>query len=301
MSATPPDAPTFAAVIAHADDAEMLRRCVEHHLGIGVDYVFVSLNLDDEPSARTASELASDNVRIARVTEYSADALDYFTAANEVVLEWRDPDWVLFVDSDEFWIPKRGRIHATAALAATDAFSVRRFNVPPIRSRDGRILDICVADPGLLVIGARQQMDAEFLAAHPEAPWINAKIGPKLLVRPRSVATVGLGAHEFAPRVPRPRMSIPNDLLIAHAPFTTEERFRRKMRAVRAMLSAHGHRFQGAQGWQWRRWLAIEDAGNLAAEFATQLVDEDELAGLISRGVLATPSDLFADDRLARE
>src|ERR1700730_17946878 len=39
-------APSFAAVIAHADDANLLRRCIAHHLAIGVDNVFVSLNLD---------------------------------------------------------------------------------------------------------------------------------------------------------------------------------------------------------------------------------------------------------------
>jgi hypothetical protein len=293
-------APTFAAVIAHADDAEMLQRCVVHHLSIGVDYVFISLNVDDEPSARIAAVLASDNVRVARLDDYSADPLDYFTAAKEVVEGWKNPDWIVFVDSDEFWIPACGHIAGTSGLAANDAFSVPRFNAPPILTRAGTIRDIRVDDPGLVVVGTRQQIDAQFMAKHPDTPWINAAIGPKLLVRPGSVAVVALGAHEFVPRGPQPRTTVPPDLLIVHLPFTTSERFYRKVRAVRAMLAAHGHRFQGQQGWHWRRWLAVEDAGELGAEFAGQVIEEDDLDELTARGVLTTPAGLFANARAAR-
>ena len=288
-------------MIAHADDAGMLRRCVQHHLRIGVENVFVSLNLDDEPSRRVAEELASQNVRFARVQDFAHDALDYFTAAKELVTGWTDPEWLIFLDSDEFWIPKHGDIHDTAMLSETDAFSVRRFNAPPLRGADGKIGEIRAADPSVLVVGARQDMDAAFLAAHPDAPWINARIAPKLCARANVVATVGLGAHDFEPRLPDYRRAIPDDLLIVHVPFTTEERFRRKVRSIRAMLATHGHRFQAGQGWHWRRWLTIEDAGTLSDEFEAQVLDERAVAELVSSGVLVTPSELFENHHLSRE
>ena len=38
--------PSFAAIIGHSDSPEMLDRCIRHHLGIGVDHVFVSANVE---------------------------------------------------------------------------------------------------------------------------------------------------------------------------------------------------------------------------------------------------------------
>jgi glycosyl transferase family 2 len=291
--------PTFAAVIAHADEPEMLERCIVHHLAIGVDAVFVSLNLDDEESARVAARFAGEHVRVERVGGYARDPFDYFTSAQAAVVAWRAPDWVLFVDSDEFWLPACGHIAGIGELESSDAFSVQRFNVPPVRSRGGTVLAVDVADLHLPVVGVRHLMDAAFLADHPETSWISAAIVPKLMVRPRVAATIKLGAHEFTSRIENPRITAPRDLLIVHLPFTTEARFRRKVAAIRAMLAAHGARLRGGEGWHWRRWLTIDDEGRLGAEFDAQLVAEENVAALIASGDLTTPARLFADDRLA--
>jgi hypothetical protein len=291
--------PTFAAVIAHADEPEMLERCIVHHLAIGVDAVFVSLNLDDEPSARVAARFAGERVRFERVGGEGLDPFGYFTAAQTAVTAWRNPDWVLFVDSDEFWIPACGGIAGIGELDLSDAFSVQRFNAPPVRSPDGVVRVPDVADPNLPVVGTRHPMDAAFLADHPETSWISAAIVPKLMVRPRVAETIKIGAHEFVSRIENPRITAPRDLLIVHLPFTTEARFRRKVAAIRAMLTAHGARLRGGEGWHWRRWLAIDDDGLLGAEFDAQVVAEENVAALIAAGMLTTPAGIFADGRLA--
>ena len=50
-------------------------------------------------------------------------------------------DRVLFLDADEFWIPKSGNIKATSSLAEADALTVRRLI--PLQNRNlGRPLPL---------------------------------------------------------------------------------------------------------------------------------------------------------------
>jgi CTP:molybdopterin cytidylyltransferase MocA len=291
--------PTFAAIIFHADKAEMLRRCIEHHLAAGVDRIFVSLHHDDAESAAVAAAHASAAVRVARVEEYAADPLDYFNASLHAVTAWAPTDWVMFVDSDEFWVPAAGTMRGVAGLEVSDASPVRRFNAPPIRSADGTLGPIDLADPaGTLVVGARQTMDAAYLAQNAGTRWIDHRVGPKLMVRPGCVGRIGFGAHDFVPVDARARVTVPDDLLIVHLPFTDEPRFRRKVEGARAMLAQHDVRLEPAQAWHWRRWLELADGGGLDAEFAAQVIDERQVAELLARGVLTTPRELFAARRL---
>lgn len=287
----------FAAVIFHADTAEMLDRCVEHHLAIGVDRIFVSLNQDDPESAAVAAAFESPAVRVARIEEFAEDRFDYFTAALNAVAAWAKPDWLMFVDSDEFWLPAGGTMRAVAGLEAAGACTVRRFNAPPVRA-GGALRAFGVADLAAIpVIAERQAMDAELLARS-AAPWIGAKIGPKLMLRPRLARRVKYGAHEFVPAYDGMRVVVPDDLLIVHFPFTGEARFRRKVELIGAMLAAHADRFQPGEAWHWRHWLRVAERDGLAAEFAAQVVDERDLAELHARGVLTTPADLFGTRRL---
>ncbi len=294
-SSDPRRGPVLAAVIVHADDAGLLRRCIAHHLEIGVDHIFVSLNLDDAESDEVVAEFAPRGVRAERVAAFAPDPFDYFTAAMKLVVEWVTPDWILFVDSDEFWLPASGQLRHTANMDSADVYSVRRFNVPPIRGSDGAIREFAISDPErTLLIAARQVMDADFLTQHPEMIWINARIGPKLMVRPQFVEAIGVGAHDFAPRVSGARKVVPHDLMIVHVPFTTEARFRRKVASIRARMETYGHRYRPGEGWHWRRWLAVDDAGGTADEFGAQFLDEAATPELLARGTLTTPARLFA-------
>lgn len=293
--------PTFAAVIGHADDPDLLERCIAHHLAIGVDHVFVSLNGGDAASARVAREFApSGRVRAARPETFALDPFHYFTAAKDVVAAWAAPDWLLFVDSDELWTPAGGRIQNTAGLDELDLVAAPRFNVPPLREPDGILREPELADRNAtLVIGARTVMDGDYLLRNPGTPWIVVEDARKVMVRPELVKEVGRGAHDVVTPGPVPRWAWPDDLLILHLPFTTEARFRRKVDAIRARLATYGTRFGPTQAWHWRRWLALDYAGQLGAEFERQVFAAADVPELLARGVLTTPARLFARDGVA--
>jgi hypothetical protein len=272
----------------------MLSRCIAHHLAIGIDRVFVSLNLDDPESACAAQAFeGTGRVRSARVETFAADPFHYFTSAIGVVAEWVSPEWILFVDSDDFWIPASGRIQNTAGLDDADLLDVPLFQMPPIRERDGSIRAVDVVDDGSLMVASPILMDAEYLTRHPDSAIIRAG-GSKVLVRPEFVGEVGRGAHDIAARAAEPRRSTPDDLVIAHAPFTSMQRFRTKVERIRARLALYGDRFKPGQAWHWYRWIAIDDQDGLEAEFGRQVFDAADVAALLAQGVLTTPARVFA-------
>jgi hypothetical protein len=286
----------FGIIIGHADEAALLRRCIAHHLAIGADHIFVSLNTPNAESLAVVREFETRaNVRAAPVGSFAADPFHYFTAAKDVVVDWAAPDWVLFVDTDEFWLPASGLLQRTAALEQMDFYEVPRYNAAPIRNADGSMREFV---PGFdtLVIDTRGQEYArpEFLVQHPDVPWIRANDGPKIMIRPEFVEEVGRGAHTIAMRGGAHRSTKAGDLLIVHAPITTEARFWRKVEAIGARMTAYGDRFASGQAWHWRHWLAIREAGGLHAEFERQLFDARDLPALRSAGVLTTPASLFA-------
>ena len=169
-----------------------------------------------------------------------------------------------------------------------------------MRERDGTLRAAELADPAAaLVIGARHAIDADYLMRHPETPWIMVEDARKIMVRPELVEQVGRGAHDITARVARPRWTWPGDLLILHLPFSTEARFRRKVDAIRARLATYGPRFGPTQAWHWRRWLALDYAGGLRAEFERQVFTADDVPDLIARGVLTTPARIFARETAA--
>jgi hypothetical protein len=53
---------TFAAIIGHADEPSLLRRCIAHHLAIGVQWIFVSLNTQDRDNIIVAELRMMANV-----------------------------------------------------------------------------------------------------------------------------------------------------------------------------------------------------------------------------------------------
>lgn len=285
--------PRFAAIIGHADAPELLDACIRHHLGIGAQQVFVSLN---RGAGELPADLAGDErVRAAPVEAFAGDdPFLYFSAALRELRRWGAPDWVLFADSDEFWLPRGGRLDAVADLDAADLFVVERYNTPVLRAQDGLYLPPDLTAPHTLpIVAQREAIEDRYLAGDTRTPWILGADAPKLLVRAEAVARVGTGGHSIVAEDPSLRWRLAHDVLILHAPFTTEARFTDKVAAIRAAFAAHRDRFDARQAWHWRHWLGLSDE-ELATEFRRQSFRASAVEGLRRQGVLGRVEDQYA-------
>ena len=276
----------FAAVIGHSDTPELLDQCIRHHLGVGVERILVSLNKEAE--SLTEAFAQDERVRIF-VAAASKDPFLYFTGALRQLINWCAPEWTIFSDSDEFWLPRGGNLAMLAHLRDKDLFITERFNIPVLRATDGsyRTPDLSVPQK-LPLISRREEIEAAYLAGDTQIPWIMGVDAPKLMVRTALVEEIGSGGHSITASNPGLRWHHPDDLLILHAPFTTEARFKTKIAALRNVFANYGDRFHARQAWHWRRWMELDEAG-LQAEFRRQSFRETAVPALMQQGVLALP------------
>ncbi len=282
----------FAAIIGHADDAALLAQCIRHHLSIGIDRLFVSVN--DDGAALPPAIDGDERVRAVRSSSFAhADGFRYFSHALREVIDWAAPDWVLFADSDEMWLPESGRIADTSGLADSDLLIVDRYNSFPQLLRNGDIAPPDLDDPfAQLLVLARESIEANYLAGDYRVPWIMGADAPKVLVRPGLVRQVGAGGHSIHTASAGVRWKIPDDLAILHAPFTTQARFVRKVAAIRAVMQGHGARFDARQAWHWRYWATLSGE-QLAAEFRRQCIRASAVPVLRQQAVIGDAAALY--------
>jgi hypothetical protein len=199
----------------------------------------------------------------------------------------------LFSDSDEFWLPRGSNLALLARLQDKDLFITERFNTPVLRAADGsfRVSDLSAPEK-LPLISRREDIEAAYLAGDTQIPWIMGLDAPKLMVRTALIEAVGAGGHSITASNPALRWHRPDDLLILHAPFTTEARFIAKIAALRNVFATYGERFHPRQAWHWRRWLELDEA-QLQQEFRRQSFREAAVPALMQQGVLALPETQY--------
>jgi hypothetical protein len=172
---------------------------------------------------------------------------------------------------------------------------VPRFNLAVEEGSEGPVPRDLRHPEGPLMFVAGPRNNAALLASAPGHRWIAGGINGKVLARASVVAGLTRGMHDVVPPPgTSPRRAIARDLVIAHLPFTTLERFHFKVQGIREMLRCHGHLLQGDEAWHWRRWVEVDDAGRLDEEFRHQLLPRETLEQWRAQRLLQTPDEYFA-------
>ena len=286
--------PRIAAIVGHADETELLERCIAHHARLGVAAFFVSADADSLRSPHELDRLgAREDVRLAYRRRGPA-GYDVFGSALQATVDWARPDWVVLLDSDELCMAAHGDLRTIAALASADIVQLPRYNVPPIRSGDGTLgnADLTHAAEARFVRKAHRRVPEDF-AERMSPPWIMSQVAPRVIFRPHSAGRVRVGGHDVGEPGRDAVRAVAADACVLHFPFTTFDRFCRKMEHVARAVDEVGALFQPHEGLHWRRWAALARRGELRAEFEDQVLDEERAAALVREGALATAAELF--------
>jgi len=285
----------IVAVVGVLDEVDLIEGCVDHLGRIGVERIL----LNDRGSTDGTLELASSLARVVPIDVHHAgvdDSVDLSTWSRPQ-LDWArsvNADWVLFLDADELWLSASGSVEQQLAAAKAHAVLVRRYNV--VVTVEGPRL------PQLITPDSLEDLDVYVepttVPDDPEAAdshlrWIRGTPMPKVAARPQSVMELDAGHHgarladglEEAP-------DTATGLLIAHLPFTTFERFERKVRNIRETIRRYPDFFVGKRAWHWRRWATLSDSG-LRREFDAQVVSQHELESLRTRGSIRSAAELL--------
>jgi hypothetical protein len=210
-------------------------------------------------------------------------------------------DWLLFQDADEYWIPATGNLKECTALEDANMLSVDRFHMPLVR---GAVIEYPPIPPdryGRLDLVVKSVPNfRDFMRKNPTASWILGIPVRKVMVRPSLVASVTQGGHDaVAIDGHLFERSVPADLLIAHLPFTTRDRFARKVANIRRNIEIHDNAYWGNIAWHWRRWIALADKEGISAEFERSGFDSAAIEILRLQGIVQSVAKIF-NERIAR-
>lgn len=285
----------IAANLGVLDEVELIEFCIQHLRAIGVDIIVVmDLGSIDGTADRLVGFAKDPDVTVIRLPQ-DEDPWGFPARIYEKTIAEFAVERVLFLDADEFWLPKSGNLKTTATLAAADALSVRRLNIPLVAGRPVLPTDLSPAGYHDLYLVASGRTNADrALERECDLVWIMTEGAPKTIVNPAKVDGVGLGHHQVINKQgTQPNVVRPDDLIIAHAPFSTSARFRRKLENIDRSLATFGHRLVGPQAWHWRRWLQIAHEGRVDQEFGRQILTEEQFQAHLRDGTIQSAASVL--------
>jgi Glycosyl transferase family 2 len=291
----------IAALLCVKDEIELITHTISHLRAIGVDFIIACDVNSTDGTKEVLESYRSTDFFVTHVNDLNPDPTEFqrgYDAAVAAAAAAR-ADWLLFQDADECWIPATGNLKECIALENAELLSVDRFHVPvsqgvtrtPPFSPD-------YYDRLLLVVKSVPNF-REFMRENPTAPWILGVPVPKVMVRPRFVASIKQAGHDAVPAAGvQFRRARPADLLIAHLPFTTAERFARKVKNIRRNMQVHDNTYRGTVAWHWRRWIELADKEGIYAEFERSSLDPKTIESLRQNGFVQSAAEIFYDRRV---
>jgi len=280
-----------AAIVGVKDECDLIQPCLERLWAVGVGPILV---LDDhslDGTCDVVDRLAERSPAPLARTTFSPDFGQNMLVDGSVFgpfVRHHSPDWLLFIDADEFLICVNDDLPTLLAGAASPVLSIERFNVPltndpfvPVTGTDGG------AFLGVPLITGREVLNRKLLEDSVDRRWIMNQIAPKLACRLGCVAQYGLGWHSVSDsngqRIPaHPAKGI----VIVHLPMTTRERFVRKVDNAREFFRNYGKNYPGDAAWHWKRWVDLADRDLLDVEFESQRMGESEMNRLVDLGAI---------------
>lgn len=284
----------FAAIMGTLDEASLLPGAIAHLRRIGVERIVV---IDWGSTDGTLEILAQEEQRgdLWTVQAPRTDDDAPWQSIDGILARALSADWVLFLDTDERWVPIGGHLDRMEGLDDLDIIRVQRFNAVILPDGPAVPDPIDAASLDRLLLYALGVPDAHRLIPNdPSLPWVQAWQDPKVMVRPEAIASMANGDHDVTETPGRTwRRAMAPDCLIVHLPFTTLEQFETKVANIRIAIETSPEYFTGDQGWQWTHWVQLDDAGQTPEEFARQTIDHDRLAELRTRGIIRSAADLL--------
>lgn len=285
----------IVACIGVRDEVELIGHCVNHLRMIGIDrFLVFDLSSADGTRDVLATYESCDFTVVDIPKNTSTKSL---IEQSTRIIKTLDADWVFLVDADEFPLPKGGNVRNCKFLYNKDVARVSRFNVA-IGSDGPLVPDVLAADQydKIWLVVEPMENFRELIFQEASIPWIRAIPAPKIVARLNRFDGFTDGGHQILPTSGPPlRRVVPDDLIVAHLPITSLERFKTKIRNIRETLSLNQEHYasDAKLAWHWKRWLDLDQTGELEEEFRRSVWDETILDALKNEGVLRSARSMF--------
>jgi glycosyltransferase involved in cell wall biosynthesis len=274
---------TIAAIVGVRDEVSLIEACVVHLQAIGVpQIVVVDMGSSDGTELILQRLEREGKIVLVHIADEREAASKYLSAGLTAARSKFDPDWIFVLDADEFWLPATEQL-AGILRSRDNVLFLRRLNAwAPFDRAWPRNLDDLRAAALFLGVPDSQREIVEKDALK----WIRGQQHGKVIARTSLIDKFGAAGHEVigadGKRI-APRVS--DDGLIVHVPFTTFERFSRKVLNVKNAVGRHPEYFKNA-GAHWTRWAGLRDTADIRREFEAQQLTDREAVVMKAQGQL---------------
>ena len=268
----------IVAIISVRDEVELISANIDYHLSIGFKGIVVADILSSDGTGKKL-ENYKDNPKVSVVKAPSQDyeIFDWRKVLVDIAKKTYQPDFISHIDPDEFlYSPKFENLDSLDSVVFThDQLTIRRFNCPsglekdfvaPARMRDMDHLNVARYPAP----GAFNQKNSSDPAA-----WLFTQVMPKLICRSDKIERFIGGSHSAVDQFGQELQGITSSsFAFIHFPFTTYERFLRKVKNISNMMDMLVERTGEAYAYHWKRWARLySDGGDKAIleEYQKQL------------------------------
>lgn len=288
----------FLAVLLAIEDEGLLTPCVENLLRIGADHIAVVCVEGFASQAQHVQDqfAATGSVTAIGIPQTFGKASQFDITSPEAieVLKRFHPEWALVIDVDEFPVIRGGTLSSLDDLDRLDSVEIPRYNIARRAHETPEAILQGLASPGdVPVITGTYNALKEY--RNDGAPrWSLHGIGPKPLLRPSAFQSVSAGAHSaqgWKDQDGRAKTIKSAEIAIAHVPFTTYERFERKIENAQAHLNAT-EMLDGDRGWHWKWWVKRWKEGGLREEFEREGLSDEEFEAMSAEGGIQRTLDV---------
>jgi hygromycin-B 7''-O-kinase len=281
------------AILGTMDELDVLPGAVEGLRSIGIERIVVFDHGSTDGSLEYLAE-AEKQGDLWTVHVTAEDGGDVHCGMRLRLAQALGVERVIFLDSDEIWLPAGGLLGGVTEAMDSEVLVVSRFNV--VSGPDGPYLpeEITPATYDKVLVYAQPVADLfEHMREHPETPWIRGHLEPKLMIRPGAVRAIHAGSHDADLGPGQQMKEMARNIVIAHQPVRSYERFERRARNVRAAIESEPEWFSGSQAWQWVRWARLLEEGRLREEYERQLVLPEHLEELRASGTVRSVAEIL--------
>ena len=266
----------IVAIISVRDEVELISANINYHLSIGFKGIVVADILSsDGTSQKLDNYKGNPKVSIIKAPSQDYEIFDWRKVLVDIAKQNYQPDYISHIDADEFlYSPKLENLDSVAFTH--DQLTIKRFNCLAGMEKDFAA-PTCMRDMDHLTV-ARYPTPTAFDQRNNSEPadWLFTSVGPKLICRSDRLDRFIGGSHSAVDQAGQVLQgTTSNSFFFIHFPFTTYERFLRKVKNVSNMVDMLADRITNeAYAYHWRRWARLyREGGDIAIheEYQRQL------------------------------
>jgi hypothetical protein len=208
-----------------------------------------------------------------------------------IAREKHDPKWLLMCDVDEFLVLRDDPLDI--ALEKAESLGITSINVPCFNMTGA---PLTAGADALASLSLRIAKPIEYIATSEQQiygmlprPYVFIRHPQKTIVMASAFAGYVAGTH--GAHVKFGKTGEIGGARFNHYSIRGFDKFREKVRNTEEFLRVNNH-LENWWAWQWRRWIRLEQSGQLREEYDSQFVSEGEQQQLLEAGVCVLDPDV---------